>query len=151
MAQWFDSSSMTQSDPERTQFDQLCFYTLAHGDPSFIHQLVVDAYTAQHADQNTKPIAVAFALIGLFLHIEKEYSGRQVQQAHMALAKRRKQWPAFPLPAERGAVTVADVVTVPPGPERDAAIERWCASVWEAWSASHEQIRDLVQAELWSR
>ena len=156
MAQWLDSASMTHGDPERTKFDELCFYTLAHGDPSFIHQLVVDAYTAQHADKNTKPIAVAFALIGLYLHIEKGYSGRQVQQAHMTLAKRRKQWPAFQLPAvtsygstERGAVSVGDVVAAPPGQQRDAAIERWCASVWQAWSASHEQVRSLVQAELW--
>lgn len=140
-----------ESEQAKFHYEELCFYTLAHPDPSFIHQLVVDAFTAQHADENTKPIAVAFALIGLYLHIEKKYSGRQVQRAHMALAKRRKQWPAFQPPAERGTATVADVVTAAPGPERDAAIERWCASVWQAWSENQQQIRDLVKAELWSR
>jgi len=142
---------MSGDKSEQAKFDELCFYTLAHGDPSFIHQLAVDAFTAQHAHEHSKPIAVAFALVGLYLHIEKEYSGRQVQQAHMILAKRRKQWPAFQLPAERGTVKVSDVVAAPPGLERDAAIERWCASVWAAWSASHEQVRKLVEAELLSR
>jgi hypothetical protein len=51
-------------------FHELSFYTLSHGDPAFIHQNSVDAYTAQHADETTKPIAVVFALIGLYLHLE---------------------------------------------------------------------------------
>ena len=140
-----------EDESEQAKYEELCFYTLAHGDPSFIHQLAVDAYRLQHVDENTKPMSIAFGLISLYLHIEKGYSGKQAQQAHMTLAKRRKQWPAFRLPAERGTVTVGDVVAAPPGQERDAAIERWCASVWAAWSGSHEQVRNLVQAELWSR
>ena len=87
-------------------------------------------------------------LLGLCLHLEKGYSGREVQRAHVQLAKRRKQWPTFMLPEARGVVTVTDVLAAAPGPERDAAIERWCASVWEAWSASHAQVRELLQQEL---
>jgi hypothetical protein len=49
----------------------LCCYTLAHGDPSFIHQHVVDAFAAQTADDRTKPIKLALALIGLYLHVER--------------------------------------------------------------------------------
>jgi hypothetical protein len=30
---------------------------------------VVDAYTAQHVSAETKPIAAAFDLIGLYLHV----------------------------------------------------------------------------------
>ncbi len=161
------------SDP--TLLDQLYFYTLAHPDPRFIHQHVVDAYAAQQADEHSKPIGVALALIGLYLHLEKGYTGRQVQLAHMQLAKKRKQWPRFPLPhpavphpspksgervghtsepkakvsqATRGDVTVADVMAAPAGPERDRAIERWCASVWKAWSASHDEVARLVASEL---
>ena len=83
-------------------YNQLAFYTLAHPDPSFIHQLVVDAYTAQNADDSTKPIALDFALIGLYLHIEKGYTGKQVQRAHMQLANRTKTWPKLTLPTNRG-------------------------------------------------
>ena len=139
---------MSQEGPEQDKFHELCFYTLAHRDPAFIHQHVVDAFAAQQADRDTKPIKVAFALFGLCLHLEKGFSGKEVQRAHMQLAKRRKHWPTFPLAETRGAVTVADVLAAAPGPERDDAIELWCASVWEAWSASHGQVRELLQQEL---
>jgi len=84
------------------QYTQLAYYTLSHPDPSFIHQYAVDAFTAQHADSHTKPIAVAFALIGLYLHVERHETGRQVQHVLMLLARRRRPWTTFALPAERG-------------------------------------------------
>jgi len=45
-------------------YNELAFYTLAHPDPAFIHQNVVDAFAAQHADESSKPIYIVFALIG---------------------------------------------------------------------------------------
>lgn len=75
-----------EPEAEQDKFYDLSYYTLAHRDPSFIHQHIVDAYGAQHADATTKPIALAFALIGLCLYIEEGYSGKQVQRAHMRLA-----------------------------------------------------------------
>ena len=133
---------------EQELFNELSFYTLAHGDPSFIHQHIVDAYAAQNADKNTKPIGIAFGLIGLYLHIAHGYTGREVQLAHMQLARHRKTWPAFDLPVDRGAVSVADVMKAPPGAERDQAIEKWAASVWEAFSMNHSQVAQLVSSEL---
>ena len=131
-------------------YDQVALYTLEHArtDPSFIHQYAVDAYAAQHAAEATKTIRTAFALIGLYLHVEKNYSGKRVQRAHMQLAKKRKQWPAFESPAHVGDVTVADVLRAKPGTDRDQMIKMWCASVWEAWRDSHPQVRDLVRTEL---
>jgi hypothetical protein len=87
-------------------YSELAFYTLAHGDSAFIHQHVVDAFAVQHADENTKPIAVVFGLAGLYLHIEKGFTGRQVQLAHMRMATRSKQWPQIPLPEKRGEITI---------------------------------------------
>jgi Family of unknown function (DUF5946) len=78
------------------------------------------------------------------LYLEKDYTGKQVQLAHMALAKRRKEWPKFALPECRGEVSVADVMNEPAGQERDAMIRTWCASVWEANRDSHEKVRDLL-------
>jgi hypothetical protein len=129
-------------------YNDLAYYTLAHPDPAFIHQLLVDAYTAQHADANTKPIAITFALIGLYLVVEKNFTGKQVQRVHMQLARSRKVWPSFSLPVERGTMTVADVASVPPGAERDAAIHQWCAAVWQAWRGSRELIAGLLRNEL---
>ena len=56
------------------QYNELLYYTLAHPDIDyFIHQHVVDAYTAQTADINTKPIAITFVLVGLYMFIQKKY------------------------------------------------------------------------------
>jgi hypothetical protein len=129
---------------DRAAYDELAAYTLTHGDPAFIHQHVVDAFAAQHATEDSKPIGVAFALIGLYLHLERGSSGREVQQAHMRLGRRRRLWPIFELPATRGEITVHDVVAETPGPERDRAIEDWCASVWQAWSGSKERVVALL-------
>jgi hypothetical protein len=43
-------------------FNELSFYTLAHPNKAyFIHQHIVDAFKAQTADHNTKPIGLTFA------------------------------------------------------------------------------------------
>lgn len=123
---------------------ELCLYTLPRGDTFFIHQVVVDAYAAQHAGPATKPITVAFALIGLCLLLERGHTGKAVQRAHMRLAARSKRWPSFQSPANRGNVTVADVLAVEPGGERDSAIMRWAESVWTAWEQTHREIRTLI-------
>jgi len=95
---------------EQETYNELCFYTLAHGDPSFIHQHVVDAFTAQNANEHTKPIGLTFALVGLYLHVEKKFSGKQVQRTHMQLAAHKGPWPPFDLPRDRGEIRVADVM-----------------------------------------
>ncbi len=132
-------------DPGQDAFAELCCYTLGLLDASFIHQHVVDAFTAQNADEQTKPIAITFALIGLYLHIEKQFSGRQVQRAHMKLAQHKGTWPVFPLPAERGAITAVQVLAAPAGPERDRAIGAWCNSVWQAFRESHNTVAHLLR------
>jgi hypothetical protein len=129
---------------EQEQYNELCAYTLSHRGGLFIHQHVVDAWTAQHADEQTKPIALTFALIGLYLHVEKHYSGTQVQRTHMQTAKRRRRWPTFRLPKDRGRVTVLNVMNASPGPERDEAIHRWCASVWQSLSENRDRIIELL-------
>jgi hypothetical protein len=113
-------------------YHELCGYTLSLRDAAFVHQHVVDAWAVQRATPQSKPIATAFGLVGLYLHLERGFTGRQVQLAHVKLARTRRQWPVLPLPGERGAVTVFDVMAAPPGHERDRAIHRWCASVWNA-------------------
>ena len=133
---------------DQVLFRELSFYTLDHPDPAFLHQNSVDAFTAQHADAGTRPIAVAFALIGLYLHLEKNFTGRQVQLAHTRMARRRKQWPRFPLPTQPTSITVAGVLAAAPGPARDAMISAWCATVWGVWQPSRPQISALAKSEL---
>ena len=125
---------------EREAYDEICAYTLTHGDPGFIHQHVVDAWAAQHATKDGKPIGITFALAGLYLHIECHYSGRAVQRVHMQMAKQKRTWPNFVLPTNRGPVTALDVLAAPPGDERDRAIHSWAESVWRAFADSNRQI-----------
>ena len=134
------------SDPDL--YTVLADYTLSHPSPEFIHQYIVDAYAAQTAKESDKPIKLAFALIGLYLHLEKGFTGKQVQNAHLVLAKKRKDWPKFELPKERGEITIKDVLAISPGQQRDQRIEDWMRSVWEEYKNVHQQIKDLVQLEL---
>jgi hypothetical protein len=129
-------------------YDELAYYTLSLGDATFIHQHIVDAFCAQHADKDTKAIAITFALAGLYLYLEKNYTGRQVQLAHVRMAKRRKKWPVFDLPEKRGDITVVDALNASPGVERQAMIRKWCESVWAAYNPSHQEVAYLVQKVL---
>jgi hypothetical protein len=139
---------MSDIDAELQQHHELCAYSLTHRDPAFLHQHVVDAFAAQRATASTKPITLTFALVGLYLHVEKNQTGKQVQRVHVLLARRRKNWPRFDLPVVRGAVTVSDVMGAPAGRARDAMIDMWCASVWAAYHASREQVAELIRTEL---
>ncbi len=131
---------------DKAIYDELCCYTLERGDPSFIHQHVVDAFSAQHADENTKAIALTFALVGLYLHCERGFSGKQVQRAHMALAQQKRSWPKFTIPNDRGRMTVRDVMAAKPGAERDTAIHQWAASVWEAFRSNQQMLAELLRS-----
>jgi hypothetical protein len=126
----------------RAAYDEVYAYTM--GRPGFILQHVVDAFGAQTATRDSKPIRVVFALVGLYLHLERNFSGAQVQQAHIELGRRKRVWPAVALPENRGAVTAVDVLAAAPGDDRDQAIDEWCASVWTAFKDSRSLIIGLL-------
>jgi hypothetical protein len=133
---------------EEEAYNELCCYTLTHVTSTFIHQHVVDAYAAQTATPQTRPIRLTFALVGLYLHVERGRSGREVQRVHTLLARRRANWPRFELPDERGAIRVSDVVHAEPGAQRNALVEAWCQTVWNAFRADRQDVIDLLQYEL---
>ena len=123
---------------------ELSYYTLAHGDRTFIHQYLVDAYGAQHVARSGSAIGAAFALAGLYLAVERGFTGRQVQKMHMQMGRTSKRWPRFDPPEDLGPMTVADVLAVEPGPSRDEKLKEWCRSVWSAWSPEHGRVREMV-------
>ena len=130
------------ASPECLQvYSDLLCYTVAKQDEEFIHQHAVDAYAAQHAGGTTRNITVAFGLIGLYLALEKGYTGKQVQRAHMQIAKRRKVWPRLEPPRQRAGVTVMDVLKVQDGMAKDAMIRQWMAAVWESWADRQAWVR----------
>lgn len=129
-------------DDMQAAYDEIYAYSLTR--PGFILQHVVDA-AVQTATPASKPIGVTFDLVGLYLHVEKQFSGRDVQEAHMELGRRKREWPSVYLPEDRGSITAGDVLAAPAGPERDAAIENWCRSVCSAFSANRELVIDLLR------
>lgn len=62
-----------------------------------------DAWAAQHAIPQSKPIALFFALVALYLHVQRQLAGRQVWRVHMNLAQQTEPWPVGMLPVARGA------------------------------------------------
>jgi hypothetical protein len=127
-------------------YHELAAYTLTRNDAGFIHQHVVDTYAVQSATPTDKPISIAQALVGLYLHVEHGFTGRQVQRVHQLLANQRPTWPAFTLPDERGAMNVRDVVAIPAGDGRDEAIERWVRSTWAACSDARDGVAVLLSS-----
>jgi hypothetical protein len=125
-------------------YDELYVYTM--GRPNFILQHVVDANMAQGAPAiNPPPIGVIFALVGLYLHIEKGFTGAQVQDAHRTMGKMKGSRPDVVWPSERGEMTADDILTMPAGQARDAGIHEWCRQVWSAFSANREMVSALVR------
>ena len=127
-------------------FHELSFYTFAHPDRErFVHQHAVDAYSAQTAGEHTKSIGLLYALVGLYLTVERSYTGKEVQRAHVQLARDKTDFPPLPLPDDRGSVTVSDVLCHPAGEERDTAILTWCAAVWAAYKSCHATVAAYCQ------
>jgi hypothetical protein len=126
------------------EYDELYVYTM--GRKNFILQHVVDAHIAQSAAATNPPaIGVIFALAGLYLHVEKGFTGTQVQNAHRVMAKKKRSWPDVVWPSERGDMTPATVLAMPGGQARDEGIDDWCKEVWSAFSANRSMVASLVR------
>jgi len=112
------------------------------------HQVCVDAYGAQHAGPDSKPIGVAFALNGLYLVFERGFTGIQAREAHGYLANTVDSWPRFDPPAAVGDITVFDVAMAGSADEHIAWVRRWGRSAWDAWRHVHAQVAELTDRQL---
>lgn len=126
------------------KYNELAFYTLGLRDECFIHQYIVDAFTAQNSTIETKSISLTFALVGLYLFIEKGYTGKEVQAFHTLMSSNKLQWPIFILPINRGEITIETVLEVKEQEERNLKIKSWCQSVWNAFSECSVKIKEIA-------
>ena len=124
-------------------FEELCFYSLSHGHPDFVHQHVVDAFAAQDASAEDKPIRLVFALVGLYLHVERGFTGREVQLAHMKLARSKQKLPTFQIPTNCGPIYAATVLASS-DEEKDSMIHDWCCAVWGAYRDQRETVEQFL-------
>jgi len=125
------------------RYQQLSFFTLSQNYTEFIHQLIVDAYGAQHSGPTTKSIRTIFSLIGLCLVTENNFTGRQVQKVHSIIPK--QQWQKLTAPTVPVTFTVADVLNSGSDEERIMAIKKWGRSEWERWEEYHEHVRKIIK------
>jgi hypothetical protein len=112
------------------------------------HQLLVDTYAAQHAGDRTPLIGTAFALIGLHLALEEGWEGLAVRDAHQDLARPYQEWPAFPAPEQRGALTVLDLALASTPEDHVERLRAWATGVWQAWVESHAAVEALIADRL---
>ena len=124
-------------------FHELMVFTLTPQTYDFTHQILVDAYTAQHYRPDMKPVTITFALVGLYLVFERGYTGREAELAHMELGKKRRDWPRFSAPRAKAALTVQDVIRAGTENYREM-IMKWGRSVWDVWSMEHGKVAGLV-------
>lgn len=125
-------------------YDKLAIYSLSHPSPDFIHQHLADAYTLYTADENTKPISILFALAGIYLFTEKNYTGKKVQQVHLQMSARKQNWPLLSLPVKRSTITPEDLLRKKPGSERDQLLFDWCRDIWHYCSFLKDQLEQVL-------
>ena len=124
-------------------YDELYVYTMGRKD--FMLQHVVDAHMVQVTTAtNPPPIGAIFGLAGLYLYVEKGFTGRQVQNAHRVMGRVKRSWPSIVWPIRRGDMTAADVLEMPPGQARDEAVDEWCRQVWTAFSENRGMVIALL-------
>jgi len=116
----------------------------AYGDPwlAAVMPLAVDAYTAQHHGNPGRRQAqsVWVHLVSLCAILERGRSPVDGIRLKQDLLRDDPVFDWLAPPADPGAVTVLDV-TGTAGEATTAAVRRWAASVWEAWSAHRAAIR----------
>lgn len=120
------------------------------GDAGFyaVHGLTVDAYALQHPGRPSPQTIQSAAVHLISLHL---ILTRGDDAARSAAVRRRTkdrlasrfQWLEPPGPP--GDVRVADVVGATDAAQHRARVERWAASVWEAWADHHETVRGWIE------
>jgi hypothetical protein len=112
------------------------------------HQLTVDAYGAQHSGPPTSRIYVVYSLVGLYLALERGWSGADVRALHQRMGHPDASWPPFRRPLVTAVLTIADVAVAGArlgSVEGHAAlVERWARSVWSSWADQHAVVIGLA-------
>jgi hypothetical protein len=117
-------------------------------DPAYFasHQLSGHAYMVQHPSRRSRAAvqSVWVHLVALHLRLERAASIPVVGRTMARLTASRPHFEWLEPPADRGAVTVRDVLAARDAAEHAELARRWASSVFQAWSMHHEVIRRLA-------
>ncbi len=118
-----------------------------YSDPGYYrraHQMVVDAYAAQHAGGTSRREiqTVALCLMTLCLFCEDGISPAEGPRLHQQMAANRPTFTWLPPPPQQHLLTVADVLPARNAAEYECLVRRWAGQVWQAWAPHHATIRN---------
>ncbi len=127
---------------------------LEYSDPAYgaVHLLSVDAHALQHPEKHGYKNN-AFHLIRLCWLLEYGGDARIGKGPRWMAASfdGRPDAPILEPPADRGPVTVLDVVGAATPEEHAIRVRRWARAVWEAWRDHHDWARQSIQDMMGSR
>jgi hypothetical protein len=114
--------------------------SLAVGDGSTIAQQAVDSYMVQHAanPERRNRQSTAIHLISLCASLEHRVPGDELRNL-LGKWTHRDYPELLPRPSDY-EITVEQIVLAEDS-ERQAAVEGWARSAWDAWGQHHEVIR----------
>ena len=146
----FDDRSMNVSPECRHLLGQVTGFELQH--ISLVgrcHQMTVDAYGAQHPGPPTRPIRVAYSLVGLHLALDLGFAGFEVREAHGRVGKPDPTWPGFERPPGLAEATIRDVaeagVWAASIEGHAVGVQRWAEAVWQWWEGSRAEVESLTR------
>lgn len=145
--------SINSSDECATVRSEILGFQFEHPVMLRYHQMIVDAYGAQHGGGPTPPIRVAYGLAGLWLAIEHGFSGEDVRAVHRRMGHPQHDWPAFVPPAAPvGWATIDEVADAGVRAGSQAgharAVRGWAESVWDTWVREVPGTDDAVESML---
>ena len=108
-----------------------------------VHQMVVDAYAAQHAGGTSRREvqSVGLCLMTLCLFVEDGVDPAQGPALHKQMVTHRPDFTWLAPPHQRGLMTVADVLSAHDADEHCRLVREWGRQVWQAWARHHATIR----------
>lgn len=117
----------------------------SYGDPDRrdVHQLVVDAYVAQHAGSGEPRHVrrVALCLMTLQLVLEAGHDPAHGPALHARMVATMPPVPALEPPVPCGTTTVDDVLAAGDARAHGALARTWARDVWGAWHRHHDTVR----------
>jgi hypothetical protein len=132
---------LASDEPCQSLFEQAIARDFSDYRYGRVHRTLVDCYALQHPDRYCASAKSLMAhLGGLCCAVERGGD----PEAYRALQASLNGNPALgrpEVPAQRGAVTLADVLRAAGPEEHVQAVEAWAGSVWDAYAPLHPWAR----------
>ena len=117
----------------------------SYTDPDYhaVHQMVVDAYAAQHAGglSRREVQSVALCLMTLCLFVEDGVDPAQGPALHKRMVAHRPDFAWLAPPNQPDSMTGANVLSADDKDDYCLLVRKWGCQVWQAWAPHHATIK----------